>query len=230
MRLLLAEDDGMIGASLHDALRAEGYAVDWVIDGQAADSTLLTQAYDAIVLDLGLPKRAGLDVLRSLRARRNRAPVLILTARDAVSDRIAGLDAGADDYLTKPFDLNELLARLRALIRRASGRAEPAYDFGGVVLDPVTREASVDGRPLALLGREWAVLEALLARPGAVLSRAQLEEKLYGWDEEVGSNAVEVYIHSLRKKLGHDFIRNVRGLGYFVDKPAGATTPRAARK
>jgi DNA-binding response OmpR family regulator len=221
VRLLLAEDDGMIGASLHDALFEEGYAVDWVIDGQAADSALLAQHYDAVVLDLGLPKRPGIDVLRALRNRRNRIPVLILTARDAVSERVAGLDAGADDYLTKPFDLDELLARLRALIRRASGRAEPAYDYAGVVLDPVTREARIDGRPLALLGREWAVLEALLARPGAVLSRAQLEEKLYGWDQEVGSNTVEVYIHSLRKKLGHGFIKNVRGLGYFVDKPPG---------
>lgn len=218
MRLLLVEDDKMIGESVLDLLRAEGYAVDWVEDGKSADGALLTVSYDLVLLDLGLPKMNGLDVLRSLRARSNRIPVLIATARDSIEQRIAGLDAGADDYVLKPYDLNELLARIRALLRRASGRAEPLYEHGGISINPTTREALVDGRPVILSGREWAVLEPLLARPGMVLSRAQLEAKLYSWKDEVSSNAVEVYIHGLRKKLGAEFIRNVRGVGYMVQK------------
>lgn len=218
MRLLLVEDDAMIGDAVLDALRADHYAVDWVRDGAMAEAALRTASYDLVLLDLGLPKRDGLEVLRSLRARQVTTPVLITTARDAVGDRIAGLDAGADDYVLKPFDTDELLARIRALIRRSAGRAEPVFSHQGVSLNPATREASVDGKPVALSAREWAVLEPMLARPGVVFSRSQLEEKLYGWKDEISSNAVEVYVHGLRKKLGADFIRNVRGVGYMVPK------------
>ena len=171
-----------------------------------------------MLLDLGLPRRDGLAVLRSLRARKDRTPVLIATARDGVAQRVEGLDAGADDYVLKPYDLDELLARIRALLRRASGRAEPVYEHQGVALNPGTREATIQGQPVVLSAREWAVLEPLLARPGMVLSRQQLEDKLYGWGDEVSSNAVEVYIHGLRKKLGAALILNVRGLGYMVPK------------
>ena len=218
MRLLLVEDDAMIGEAVQDLLRAESHAVDWVRDGAQADTALRTTAYDLVLLDLGLPQMDGLDVLRALRARKDRTPVLVATARDAVAQRVAGLDAGADDYIVKPYDLDELLARMRALHRRSSGRAEPVYTQGGVSVDPSTRSVTVQGASVALSAREWAVLEALTARPGQVLSRAQLEDKLYGWGEEVGSNAVEVYIHGLRKKLGASFILNVRGLGYMVPK------------
>ncbi len=218
MRLLLVEDDPMIGEALLDALRAEHYAVDWVRDGATADTALRSQAYDCVLLDLGLPKRDGFEVLRELRARKDRTPVLIVTARDAVDQRVAGLDGGADDYLLKPYDLDELLARIRALLRRSAGRAEPVYEHQGVSINPATREVSVDGQPVVLSAREWAVLEPLIARPGMVLSRAQLEEKLYSWKDEVSSNAVEVYIHGLRRKLGTDLIRNVRGLGYMVPR------------
>lgn len=218
MRLLLVEDDLMIGESVLDLLRAESYAVDWVKDGEMADTALRTQTYDLVLLDLGLPRRDGLAVLRSLRARKERIPVLIATARDSVQQRIEGLDAGADDYVLKPYDLDELLARIRALTRRAAGRAEPVYEHRGVSINPVTREVLVAGQPVVLSAREWAVLEPLLARPGLVLSRTQLEEKLYGWKDEISSNAVEVYIHGLRKKLGADLIRNVRGVGYMVPK------------
>ena len=218
MRLLLVEDDIMIGEALLDLLRAENYAVDWVKDGAMADSALRSAAYDLVLLDLGLPRRDGLSVLRALRARKDRVPVLIATARDSVQQRIAGLDAGADDYVLKPYNLEELLARVRALLRRASGRAEPVYEHKGVSINPATREVSVDGAPVVLSAREWAVLEPLLARPGMVLSRAQLEEKLYGWKDEISSNAVEVYIHGLRRKLGADLIQNIRGVGYMVPK------------
>ncbi|MDP4073696.1 response regulator transcription factor [Acidovorax sp. A1169] len=218
MRLLLVEDDPMIGEAVQDLLRAEHYAVDWVRDGDAADTALRANAYDLVMLDLGLPKRDGIAVLRDLRTRKDRTPVLVATARDAVAQRIEGLDAGADDYVLKPYDLDELLARIRALLRRASGRAEPVYEHKGVSINPSTREASVNGMPVVLSGREWAVLEPLLARPGLVLSRQQLEDKLYGWGDEVSSNAVEVYIHGLRKKLGPDILLNVRGVGYLVPK------------
>ena len=218
MRLLLVEDDPMIGEAVQDLLRAEHYAVDWVRDGDAADTALRANAYDLLMLDLGLPKRDGITVLRDLRTRKDRTPVLVATARDAVAQRIEGLDAGADDYVLKPYDLDELLARIRALLRRASGRAEPVYEHKGVSINPSTREASVNGVPVVLSGREWAVLEPLLARPGLVLSRQQLEDKLYGWGDEVSSNAVEVYIHGLRKKLGPDILLNVRGVGYLVPK------------
>lgn len=218
MRLLLVEDDSMIGESVLDLLRAEQYAVDWVRDGDAADTALRTQDYDLVLLDLGLPRQDGLSVLRRLRARRSRVPVLVATARDALAQRVEGLDAGADDYVVKPYEMDELLARIRALLRRASGRAEPVYEHQGVSINPATREVTVNGEPVVLSGREWAVLEPLLARPGLVLSRAQLEEKLYDWKHEISSNAVEVYIHGLRKKLGADIIQNVRGVGYLVPK------------
>jgi two-component system response regulator QseB len=199
MRVLLAEDDAMIGASIRQGLRQDGFAVDWVEDGHAAELALAERVHDAIVLDLGLPKRLGLDVLVTMRRRGDARPVLILTARDAVADRIAGLDAGADDYVVKPFDLDELAA---------------------LELNPATHEASFKGESLVLSPREFALLEALLTRPGAILSRAQLEEKLYGWNDPVESNAVEVHIHALRRKLGADFIRNVRGVGWMVASPA----------
>lgn len=219
MRLLLVEDDTMIGQAVQALLRTDGYVVDWVEDGAQADAALLAYTYDLVLLDLGLPKVDGLQVLRQLRARKITMPVLITTARDAVRDRIAGLDAGADDYVIKPYDMDELLARIRALTRRASGQLDAVYEHNGVVLNPQTREASVDGQPVSLSGREWAVLQALLSRPGATLSRQQLEDKLYGWGDEVSSNAIEVYIHGLRKKLGAAAVLNVRGLGYMVPKP-----------
>lgn len=218
MRLLLVEDDPMIGEAVSGLLRAEHYAVDWARDGDAADTALRTQPYDLVLLDIGLPKRDGLTVLRDLRTRKNRTPVLVATARDAVAQRIEGLDAGADDYVLKPYDLDELLARIRALLRRAAGRAEPVYEHKGVCINPATREATVQGVPVILSAREWAVLEPLIARPGMVLSRQQLEDKLYGWGDEVSSNAVEVYIHGLRKKLGAEVLLNVRGVGYLVPK------------
>jgi two-component system response regulator QseB len=221
MRLLLAEDDRMIGESVRRGLKQDGFTVDWVPDGRAAELALADNVHDLVVLDLGLPRKEGLDVLRSMRRRGDARPVLIVTARDAVSDRVAGLDAGADDYVVKPFELTELAARIRALLRRSAGRAEPVVAYGDIELFPVTREVRVRGEPVALSPREFAVLEALLARPGAILSRAQLEEKLYGWNEEVESNAVEVHIHALRRKLGADAIRNVRGVGWMIAKPGG---------
>jgi len=221
VRLLVVEDDPMIGEAATELLRAEHYAVDWVRDGEMAETALRTQTYDLVLLDLGLPRRDGLSVLRSLRARKERIPVLIATARDSLQQRIEGLDAGADDYVLKPYELPELLARIRALLRRASGRAEPVYEHMGVSINPATREVTVRGAPVALSAREWAVLEPLIAHPGLVLSRAQLEEKLYSWKDDISSNAVEVYVHGLRKKLGADLIQNIRGVGYLVPK-AGA--------
>ena len=218
MRLLLVEDDVMIGEVVLETLRNEGFAVDWVRDGAMADTASLTQAYDLVVLDLGLPKKDGFEVLKSLRGRKQRMPVLIVTARDAVDQRIAGLDAGADDYVVKPYDIDELLARIRAHLRRASGRAEPVYEYENISINPATKEVTVSGEAVILSSREWAVLEPLLARPGLILSRAQLEEKLFSWKDEVTSNAVEVYIHGLRKKLGAKLIQNVRGVGYLVPK------------
>jgi two-component system OmpR family response regulator len=218
MRILLVEDDAMIGRAVLDLLRQENYATDWVRDGSAADAALQSERYDLVLLDLGLPRIDGLQVLRNLRARRESVPVLVATARDAVGDRVAGLDAGADDYIVKPYDTDELLARVRALLRRSAGRAEPLISHKGVELNPATKQASLAGQPLALSAREWAVLEPMLQRPGVVFSRVQLEEKLYGWKDEVSSNAVEVYVHGLRKKLGPDFIKTVRGLGYVVPR------------
>ena len=218
MRLLLVEDDTMIGEALLDLLRGENYAVDWVRDGEMADTALRAHRYDLMLLDLGLPRRDGLEVLRSLRARRDNVPVLVATARDAVGDRVAGLDAGADDYVVKPYDMTELLARIRALIRRRAGHGEPVFAHKGVTLNPATHEATLNGQPVALSAREWAVIEPLIARPGVLLSRAQLEEKLYSWKDDISSNAVEVYVHGLRKKLGAGLIQTVRGLGYMVPR------------
>jgi len=219
MRILLAEDDPMIGASVRQGLMQDGFTVDWVRDGRAAELALGERVHDALLLDLGLPRKAGLDVLGAMRRGGDTRPVLVITARDAVGDRVAGLDAGADDYLVKPFDLDELAARLRALLRRGSGRARPVVTLGDIELDPATRAVRRGGEPVALSAREFALLEALLARPGAILSRTQLEDKLYGWNDAVESNAVEVHIHALRKKLGAGLIRNVRGVGWMAAKP-----------
>jgi two-component system response regulator QseB len=229
MRILLVEDDRMIAEAVRKGLRGEGWAVDWVGDGAAAllaVDVAPEQAYDLILLDLGLPKCTGIEVLQQLRAGTQHIPVLILTARDAVHDRVKGLDAGADDYLVKPFDLDELAARIRAVLRRQAGRSSPVIQHGPITLDLATRQVMVSGELVALSAREFALLHALLVRPGAILSKAQLEEKIYGWGEEVGSNTVEVYIHALRKKInpklspeikakiGTDIIRTIRGLGY----------------
>ena len=216
MRFLLVEDDPMIGDTLRAALRMEGHAVDWVRDAAAAQSTLASERFDLVLLDLGLPQGNGLDVLRGLRARGDATPVIVLTARDGPGDRVAGLDAGADDYLVKPFELDELGARIRAVLRRQAGRAMPVLSHAGVTLDPATRQVQRDGQPVLLSAREYAVLELLMQRPGAVLSRAQIEDRLYGWGEEIESNAVSVYVHQLRKKLGAEFIRSMRGVGYFL--------------
>ena len=214
MRLLLAEDDPMIGAAVERGLRQDGFVVDWVRDGRAAELALQDGTHEVLLLDLGLPRKQGLDVLATMRRRGDARPVLILTARDAVADRVAGLDAGADDYLVKPFDLDELAARVRALARRRGGRAQPKLVHGAIELDPATRAVTRDGVPVPLSPREFALLEALMARPEAVLSRAQLEERLYGWNEPVESNAVEVHLHGLRRKLGADAVHNVRGVGW----------------
>ncbi|HEX7272358.1 MAG TPA: response regulator [Casimicrobiaceae bacterium] len=218
MRVLLAEDDPMIGSSVRQGLGQDGFAVDWVADGRGAELALAEGVHDALLLDLGLPKRAGLEVLAAMRRRGDARPVLILTARDALADRVAGLDAGADDYMVKPFELDELAARLRALLRRSAGRAAPVLRHGDIELDPAAHEVRRGGEPVSLSGREFALLEALLVRPGTILSRAQLEEKLYGWEDAVESNAVEVHLHALRRKLGADFIRNVRGVGWMLSR------------
>lgn len=216
MRILLVEDDAMIGEEVERALRTDGYTVDWVQRVDPADTALKTTQYDAALLDLGLPDGDGLQLLRVLRGRKQTLPVMVITAREAVRDRIEGLDAGADDYVLKPFDVDELLARLRALIRRAAGASGNAIEIGEVSIDLGARQAQRNGQSVALSAREWAVLEPLVLRPGAIQSRTQLEEKLYGWSEEVSSNAVEVHIHNLRRKLGNDLIRNIRGVGYMV--------------
>lgn len=218
MKILLVEDDVMIGENIQIALDGEGIAADWVKNGVDADAALMTQTYDAVLLDLGVPQKHGIDVLRGLRARGSGMPVLVITARDTVPDRVLGLNSGADDYLVKPFDLEELIARLHALVRRARGRMEPVYRNGDVVVNSATRQVLVSQRQVILSSREWAILDALTARPGAILSRSQLEERLYGWSGDVESNAIEVYIHGLRKKLGPQFIVNVRGVGYMVEK------------
>jgi DNA-binding response OmpR family regulator len=218
MRILLVEDDQMIGRAIQTALRQDGHAVDWVLDGNAADAALAAGSFDLVLLDLGLPGRDGVSLLRLIRSRKDATPVLVITARDAIADRIAGLDAGADDYLVKPFDLDELAARMRALLRRSAGRGEPVIEHGRIRMNPATREVARDGQPVSLSPREYAVLEALMSHPGAVLSRAQLEDRLYGWGESVDSNAVEVYIHGLRRKLGRDLVQNLRGVGWFVPR------------
>ena len=219
MRILLVEDDLMIGEAVSVALRDAAYAVDWVKDGATADRVLESAKYQAVLLDLGLPKRDGLEVLRRLRQAGDTVPVIVITARDSVDDRIKGLDFGADDYLVKPFNLNEMLARLRAIIRRQGGQATPLLTNGKVTLDLATRQARCGDVMEVLSAREFALLQALLLRPGTILSRTELEERLYGWNEEVESNAVDFLIHGVRKKLGAHIIKNVRGAGWMVEKP-----------
>lgn len=216
MRVLLIEDDTMIGESVMQALRMDHHAADWMQDGPSGLAAARLAVYDIVLLDLGLPICDGLTVLREMRSRSDATPVLILTARDQVAQRVAGLDAGADDYLLKPFDVDELAARMRALARRSAGRSAPVLEHLGLRLDAVQRQASLDGEPVALSAREWAILEALITRPGVVLSRPQLEEKLYGFGAEVASNTIEVHIHSLRKKLRPGLIVNIRGVGWRV--------------
>lgn len=218
MRILLVEDDALLGDALAVGLKQAGHAADWVTDGVAAEAALASEDYAAAVLDLGLPRKDGLAVLKQLRARSNALPVLILTARDTIDDRIRGLDAGADDYLVKPFDMGELQARLRALLRRAAGAPSPLLEAAGIALDPATRRVTKDGSEVELSTREYALLHALLQHPGRALSRAQLEEQLYAWGDEIGSNAVEVFIHHLRRKLGSEAIRTLRGIGYVIPK------------
>ncbi|MGA2343462.1 MAG: response regulator [Steroidobacteraceae bacterium] len=218
MRVLVVEDDRMIAKGLHTALRQDGYAVDGVRDGRSASEALRGSKFDLVLLDLGLPERDGLEVLRDLRRRGDATPVIIVTARDDIETRIEGLDAGADDYIVKPFDLDEVAARMRSVLRRAAGRGDPCIRHRGITLNPVSHSVERDGEPVVLSAHEFAVLEALLQRPGAVLSRAQLEDRLYGWGDSVESNAIEVYVHGLRRKLGSDAIRTLRGVGYFVPK------------
>ena len=218
MRVLLVEDDYMIGSVVQQALRDAGYATDWVTDGTTALDALASLHYELVLLDLGLPKKDGMSVLRTIRAGGNRVPVLVLTARDATEDRVAGLDEGADDYLVKPFELSELLARMRAVSRRQGPAVGPTLSNGALSLDPATHEVSAGDVQVRLTGREFALLQALLIRPGAILSRGELESRIYGWNEEVESNAVEFLIHSLRKKLGSQVIKNVRGVGWMVPK------------
>jgi two-component system OmpR family response regulator len=219
MRILLVEDDAMIGEAVSTALRDAAYAVDWVRDGAAASLALKGPGHQAVLLDLGLPRRDGLQVLQHLRQGGSRIPVIIITARDGIDDRIAGLDLGADDYVPKPFDVKELLARLRAVIRRQGGQSSPFLTNGIVSLDPATRTATCGDATTVLSAREFALLHALLLRPGRILTRAELEEHIYGWNEEVESNAVDFIIHGVRRKLGAQAIRNVRGAGWMVEKP-----------
>lgn len=214
MRLLLVEDDRLIGRGVYETLRDEGYAVDWVREGDAAAAQLQTRVHDLVILDLGLPRREGLTLLRELRAAKNDIPVLIVTAREAPADRVLGLDSGADDYLVKPFDLDELCARIRAILRRRAGRSDPIITHRGLSMNLATRKVTYNGQDIAFTSREFFLLHALLERPGAVLSREQLRDKLYAWGDEVESNTIEVYVHALRKQLGADFIVTVRGVGY----------------
>jgi two-component system, OmpR family, response regulator len=221
MRLLVVEDDPMIGDSLRRGLKLADFAVDWVQDGQAAELALHNGVYDMMILDLGLPGKSGLQVLQEMRQRGNDLPVLIVTARDLVDDRVTGLNLGADDYLVKPFDLDELKARIHAVMRRHGGRGSSLISYGPISLDPLSHRVTLRGEPVALSSREFALLHALMSHPGAVLSLTQLEDALYGWNEEVASNAVEVHIHHLRRKLGSHAVLNVRGVGYRVARLDG---------
>jgi len=218
MRVLLVEDDQMLGEALSQALQDATYAVDWLRDGRSASSALVHHDFEIVVLDLGLPQREGLDVLAALRSQGDSTPVVIITARDTVEERIAGLDKGADDYLIKPFAMGELLARMRALSRRRAGQTSPLLGNGRITLDPATKLATVDGVEHSLSNREFALLRALLIRPGAVLSRTELEDRIYGSEQEVESNVIEYIIHSLRRKIGQHAIRNIRGLGWMVER------------
>ena len=219
MKLLLAEDDAMLGASMEKALTRAGFTVDWVRQGQHASTAIKIDHYDVILLDLGLPDTPGLALLKEWRDQKLSTPVLIVTARDAVQDRVAGLNLGADDYLPKPFDLDELIARIHALTRRESGRRQPVHQLGRLRVDPLSHKATLGERDLALSPREFNVLLALIDKPGAVLSIGQLETRLYGWEDEVASNAVEVHLHHLRRKLIEPWIRNIRGVGYKLVEP-----------
>lgn len=219
MRVLLVEDDELLGDGLRAGLIQAGYVVDWLKDGASADQALKTENFDILVLDLGLPKLSGISVLQNLRSRGSTIPVLILTARESVEDRVKGLDSGADDYLTKPVDLDELCARLRALQRRFSLRAEPLLIHNNICLDPAAHSVKVDEEVINVSRREFALLHKLLENAGRVLSREHLTQSLYGWGEDVDSNALEVHIHNLRKKFGQDFIHTIRGIGYMIDKP-----------
>jgi DNA-binding response OmpR family regulator len=220
MRLLLVEDDQLLGDGIRAGLGQDGYTVDWVQDGAAADHALQFERFDIVVLDINLPRLSGIDVLKRLRDRGNAVPVLLLTARDTVTDRVQGLDSGADDYLTKPFDLDELNARLRALLRRSSGRSTPLLVNGAIVIDPAARRVTLGGEEVELSQREFVLLQVLMENLGRVLSRTRLEETLYGWGIEVESNTLEVHVHHLRKKLGSSAIRTVRGVGYVMEKVA----------
>jgi two-component system, OmpR family, response regulator len=219
MRVLLVEDDRMIGAAVAEALKDAAYAVDWVRNGDLAFEAMQSETYDIALIDLGLPVMDGLALLKKIRSGSGRLPVIVITARDGVNDRIQGLDLGADDYLVKPFEIGELLARMRAVLRREGSGAQPLLSNGRLELDPATREASFFGEKAILSAREFALLQALLSRPGTILSRGELEGHIYGWNEEVESNAVEFLIHAVRKKLGAMAIRNVRGVGWMVDRP-----------
>ncbi len=218
MRLLLVEDDAGLGEGIRTALKPEGYTVDWLRDGASALHALTHESFDLAILDLGLPRMDGIEVLKRLRATANPLPVLVLTARDATGDRIAGLDAGADDYLVKPFDVAELKARLRALLRRSFNRPQPALEYDGITLDPASQTVTWRGQPVPLQRKEFILLHELIAQPGRVLTRDRLQQALYGWGEEVESNAIEVHIHHLRRKFTPELIRTVRGVGYLVDK------------
>jgi two-component system response regulator QseB len=218
MRILLVEDDVLLGDAVQVGLSQEKYTADWVKDGNSASLALKNEIFDLVILDIGLPQRTGLEVLKELRDAGDITPVLILTARDTISDRVQGLDTGADDYLAKPFDMDELVARIRALLRRSSGRATPMLTHGDISLDPAGHQVTRDGTVIELSGREFAILQVLLEFSGKVMSRSRLEEELYGWSSDVESNTVEVYIHHLRKKLGADLIRTIRGVGYMIDK------------
>jgi len=216
MRILVVEDDPMIGESMQHGLKKVGFAVDWVQDGKSAEHALGNEVYDMMILDLGLPRKGGLELLSQIRERENDLPVLIVTARDTVDDKVAGLNSGADDYLVKPFDFNELNARVNAIMRRRSGKGSPVMIYGALILDPIAHQVTLRGKSVSLSAKEFSLLRTLMAQPGAVLSRAELEEALYGWEEEIGSNAVEVHIHNLRNKFGTHAILNVRGAGYRV--------------
>lgn len=220
MRILLVEDDSMLGDALCRSLTQDGFVVDWAQNVEDAELSLSSVVYGLVLLDLGLPDKEGLEFLSDQRSAANSIPIIILTARDAVADRIAGLDAGADDYLVKPFDPDELAARIRALQRRQAGRFSPLIEHGSLVINPAIREVYRNGQRIWLTAKEYALLAALIERPGALLSKASIEERLYGWGDEVESNAVEVHIHNLRKKLGHGIIRTVRGVGYMIEEPS----------
>lgn len=219
MRILLVEDDELLGKGIRSGLAQQtGYTIDWLKDGESAEHAILSEHFDMIILDIGLPKRNGLEVLSNIRTKGIKTPLVILSARESVTDRIKGLDTGADDYLPKPFDLNELFARLRAVARRSAGRADPLIHYGDIQLDPACHSVYQDETRINISPREFALLHKLLENTGHVISREQLSQSLYGWDTEIDSNAVEVHIHNLRKKLGNKLIQTVRGVGYMIDR------------